>query len=78
MHSALLEVHDLVLAKVSRNSEVDRSDVRFLADRGALDRVRLEQRFEDELRPYAHNAERERLTLDLWLDEFLSKDTSSQ
>lgn len=28
--------------------------------------------------PYVLNAERERLTLDLWLDEFLRKDPSSE
>lgn len=66
-----LEVHDIVLAKLSRNSPRDRADVAFLASKGALDRRLLEERFEGELRPYLLSETRERLTLDLWLDEFL-------
>ena len=65
-----LEVHDLVLAKLSRNSPRDRADVEFLARKGALDRQILDGRFEVELRPYVLNEARERLTLDLWLEEF--------
>jgi len=66
-----LEVHDVVLAKLSRNSSRDRADVEFLAKKGALDRRVLKKRFETELRPYVHNEARESLTLQLWLDEFL-------
>jgi len=66
-----LEVHDLVLAKLSRNSPRDREDVRFLADRGHLKREVLQERFSTELRPYVVNEAREVLTLALWLDEFL-------
>jgi len=65
-----LEVHDVVLAKLSRNSARDRADVEFLARRGALDRRTLSERFETELRPYVLNEARERLTLELWLGEF--------
>ena len=65
-----LEVHDLVLAKLGRNSPRDRSDVEFLARKGVLDRRLLESRFEAELRPYALNEARERMTLELWLAEF--------
>jgi hypothetical protein len=65
-----LEVHDIVLAKLSRNSPRDRADVEFLASKGALDRRLLLQRFEAELRPYILNESREGLTLQLWLDEF--------
>jgi hypothetical protein len=65
-----LEVHDLVLAKVGRNSPRDRSDVEFLARKGALNQRLLKERFEDELRPYVLNEVREAATLGLWLDEF--------
>lgn len=64
------EVHDLALAKLGRNSPRDRSDVRFLADKGALDRRLLQERFESELRPYILNEGRDGLTLELWLEEF--------
>jgi hypothetical protein len=66
-----LEVHDLVLAKLSRNSPRDRADVEFLSRKGALNRRLLMERFEAELRPYVLNEAREALTLQLWLDEFL-------
>jgi hypothetical protein len=65
-----LEVHDLVLAKLARNSPRDRADVEFLARKGALDRTLLENRFESELRPYLLNEARETTTLHLWLGEF--------
>jgi hypothetical protein len=69
-----LEVHDLVLAKLGRNSPRDRSDVEFLARKGVIDRQRLEERFETELRPYVLNEARERTTLGLWLDELFETD----
>ena len=68
-----LEVHDVVLAKLSRNSPRDRADVEYLARKGVLDRRRLEERFEAELRPHLLNEKRERLTLELWLDEFFGE-----
>ena len=66
-----MEVHDVVLAKLSRNSPRDRADVEFLAKRGALDPRVLEERFETELQPYLLNPAREELTLRLWLDALL-------
>lgn len=69
-----LEIHDVVLAKLSRNSPRDRADVEYLARKGVLDRRRLEERFEAELRPYLLNEKREMLTLELWLAEFLGKE----
>src|SRR5687768_216092 len=38
-----LEVHDVVLAKISRNSPKDRADVEYLARKGVLNRRRLEE-----------------------------------
>ncbi len=70
------EVHDLVLAKLGRNSARDRADVEFLARKGAIDRHVLEERFESELRPYVLNEARHTDALRLWLDEFLGAEHS--
>ena len=66
------EVHDLILAKLSRNSPRDRSDVEFLARKGVVDPRSLKRRFEVELRPYLLNEQRDSKTLELWLDEYFS------
>jgi hypothetical protein len=66
------EVHDLVLAKLGRNSPRDRADVEFLVRRGVIDRRVLENRFEAELRPYVLNEERHVAALRLWLGEFFA------
>lgn len=68
-----LEVHDLVLAKLARNSPRDRADVEFLVRQGALDRQCLEDRFEKELRPYLLNEDREAATLKLWIGEYFGE-----
>lgn len=65
-----LEVHDLVLAKLGRNSARDRADVEFLAQKGLLDKQVLEERFEAELRPYALNEKRSADSLRLWLGAY--------
>ena len=77
LHLSAFEVHDLVLAKISRNSPRDREDVRYLANKGILDRTILEERFTAELRPYLLNEARETATLELWLDEFFRDPQSS-
>ena len=63
------EVHDLVLAKLARNSPRDREDVTFLAGKGALKQTLLAERFDTELRPYVLNEARHTANLKLWLDE---------
>ena len=63
-----LDVHDLVLAKLVRNSPVDLEDAKFLAKAGRLDKNVLELRYVHELRPYLANESRHDLTLRLWLD----------
>lgn len=63
-----LEVHDLVLAKLVRNSPVDLEDARFLARTGKLDEAVLQERYQKELRPNLANEKRHDLTLKLWLD----------
>lgn len=69
-----LETHDVVLAKLSRNSPRDRDDVRFLVKKGVLDRSKLEERFEKELRPYLQNEKRVLQAFELWLDEFFGNE----
>ncbi|MBI4461430.1 MAG: hypothetical protein HY653_00845 [Acidobacteria bacterium] len=66
-----LEVHDIVLSKLVRNSPVDDADVRFLIQKGVLDAATLCERYERELRPLllAHQ-ERHDTTLRLWLEYF--------
>jgi hypothetical protein len=68
-----LEVHDLALAKLARNSPRDRTDVEFLVRQGALDRQCLQDRFEKELRPYLLNEDREAATLKLWIEEYFDE-----
>ncbi len=72
-----LEIHDLVLAKLGRNSPRDRADVEFLSRKGALDRQILQERFDSELRPYVLNEKRDLLTLGLWLDELFGNGEQS-
>lgn len=67
-----LDVHDLVLAKLVRNSPVDLEDAKFLAKAGRLDKAVLKQRYEKELRPNLANESRHDLTLKLWLETCFS------
>ena len=64
----VLERHDLALAKLGRNQDYDREDVRRLAQGPGLDVAILEQRYRDELRWQLGNPEREDLTLKLWIE----------
>ncbi len=63
-----LDVHDLVLAKLVRNSPVDLEDAKFLAQTDKLDETVLRERYQRELRPNLANEKRHDLTLKLWLD----------
>lgn len=65
-----LDVHDIVLAKLTRNHPVDDEDVRFLIQAGALDPAILRERYERELRPNLANQDRHDTTLQLWLAYF--------
>jgi hypothetical protein len=62
------ERHDLVLAKLSRNGERDREDVRRLAAGPGLDTEILEERYVKELRFQSTNPGRDDLTLALWIE----------
>ena len=63
-----LDPYDLALSKIERNTQRDRDDVLHLARTLALDLDLLMKRYQDELRPYLGNPEREDLTLRLWIE----------
>ena len=64
----VFEKHDLALAKLGRNQDYDREDVRRLAQGPGLDVTILQQRYRDELRWQLGHPEREDLTLKLWVE----------
>jgi hypothetical protein len=62
------ERHDLVLAKLERNIDRDREDLRHLANGPGLDVDVLRERYTTELRPWLGRPDREDLTLQLWVE----------
>lgn len=63
------ERYDLVLAKLTRNGDHDREDVRRLAAAGpGLEPSILQKRYEKELRFQSSNPGRDDLTLALWIE----------
>ena len=65
------ERHDLVLAKLARNTDRDREDVIALARGPGLEVDVLRVRYQDELRPTLGRPDREDLTLALWIEMIL-------
>jgi hypothetical protein len=63
-----LDPYDLVLAKITRNADRDRSDLEYLATAVPLDPSSLRDRYRREMRDYLGMPEREDLTLDLWIE----------
>jgi hypothetical protein len=63
-----LDPYDVALSKLERNSQRDRDDVKFLAEKVPFDLEVLRQRYEKELRPNLGNPKREDLTIQLWID----------
>ncbi len=64
-----LEPHDLALTKLERNSDVDRQDIRDLAEAGLINPTTLRQRYEAEVRPnLVSRIEKHNLTLTLWVE----------
>jgi hypothetical protein len=60
---------DLALSKLSRNTEIDRADVRHLTADPAFDLGALEEPYRAELRPYLHgDLRRHDATVDLWCE----------
>ena len=62
------ERHDLALAKLERNSDRDREDVKRLAAGPGLDPAILNERYEKELRFQLGRPESGDLTLNLWIE----------
>jgi hypothetical protein len=63
-----LDAYDIALAKIERNIDRDREDVKFLARAIPFDLQILEERYVKELRPFLGIPEREDLTLRLWIE----------
>ena len=63
-----LDPYDIALAKIERNIDRDREDVKFLAEAVPFDLQILEERYFKELRPLLGIPEREDLTLQLWIE----------
>lgn len=68
--------YDVALAKLERNIQRDRDDVKHLARTIPFDFDVLKERYEKELRPLLGNPTREDLTLRLWL-EAIAEERSS-
>jgi len=62
------EHHDLVLAKLARNADHDRDDVKHLAVGAGLDCNLLRERYRTELRFQFGDPRQADLTMDLWLE----------
>lgn len=63
-----LDPYDVALAKIERNIQRDRDDVKYLAKVVPFDLEVLKHRYQTELRPILGNPKREDLTLKLWID----------
>lgn len=63
-----LDPYDLALTKLERNRPRDREDVFSLAETVPLDVGELRKRYEDEMRSYVGNPEREGATLEYWIE----------
>lgn len=68
LHLFALDPYDLALAKLERNTQRDRDDVKFLARTVPFDLEVLRKRYTKELRPYLGNPGREDLTVRLWIE----------
>ena len=63
-----LDPYDLALTKLQRNGTRDRDDVRFLAKETVFDLNVFRDRYENELRSYVTNPDRDDLTMELWIE----------
>ena len=70
LHLDVLEIYDLILSKLTRNSPKDRHDVEALARTHGLSKATLNARFENEMKPWIPNVSRHELTLQLWTEGF--------
>jgi hypothetical protein len=68
LHLFALDSYDLALSKLERNSQRDRDDVKFLAERFLSISRFFRRAISKELRRNLGNPEREDLTLKLWVE----------
>ena len=68
-----LEIHDIVLSKLTRNSPKDNRDVEYLGKAGLISAETLRGRYQSELRPYLARTDWHDVTLQLWLDSFAKR-----
>lgn len=68
LHLLALDPSDLILTKLTRNTDRDRSDVEYLATTVPLDVAVLRERYEREIRSDVGTPEREDPTLELWIE----------
>lgn len=73
-----LDPYDVALAKLERNTDIDREDVKHLARVVPFDLDTLKDRYHQELRTYLGNPEREDLTLELWIEMILESQNREQ
>ena len=79
LHLFVLEAHDLALTKLERNFDRDRGDVEHLARSGYLKASILQERYNEEMRPYVigrvtwHDQ-----TLRMWIEAFLTPNAPSE
>ncbi len=67
----VLDLYDLFLSKPTRNIGKDREDVKALAQQQTLSFSIVSKRYEEEMKPWISNAEKQDLTLyTLWKDFF--------
>lgn len=64
----ILDAYDIALAKIERNIQRDRDDVKHLAKTLPFELEILKDRYFKELRIYLGNPKREDLTLQLWIE----------
>ena len=63
-----LDPYEIALAKLERNNQRGRDDVKHLARVLPFDLGILRERYETELKPFLRNPDRESLTLRLWTE----------
>lgn len=76
LHLFAFDAYDLALAKLERNTQRDRDDVKHLARIVPFDLAILKERYQQELRPNLGNPKREDLTMQLWV-EAIEEDRAS-
>ncbi len=73
-----LDLYDLALSKIERNSQRDQDDVKHLARVVPFDLELLRSRYEDELQSNLPIPKRESLTLQLWIDAIKEERTQGR